>query len=129
MQGPLAVTVIGVMLIIALQIMTTSMLADLVEQSELRTKRRSEGVFFAAITFTRKSVQGLGLMAATVILSLAEFPTGAAPGEVPEEKIVSLGAYFAPTIFLIYLIALCWIAFYRIDRETHAENLRKLAQR
>ena len=125
----LASFVVGVAMIIILQIITTSMLADLVEQSELRTKRRSEGVFFAAITFTRKSVQGLGLMTASVILSLAEFPTGAAPGEVPEDRVLAMGAYFAPTIFVIYLIALCWILFYRIDRNAHAENLRKLAER
>lgn len=128
-QVILATTVIGIALVICMQIMTTSMLADLVEPSELRTQRRSEGVFFAAITFVRKAVQGLGLLAATVILTLAEFPAGAAPGDVPEETILTLGAYFAPTIFLCYLIALGWIFFYRVDRAAHVENLRKLAKR
>ena len=34
------------------------MMADLVEQAELKTGRRSEGIFFAAVTFIRKMVTG-----------------------------------------------------------------------
>ena len=36
------------------------MLADLVEHTEVRTGRRSEGVFFSALTFIRKTNQGIG---------------------------------------------------------------------
>ena len=48
-----------------------AMMADLVEQSELKTGRRSEGVFFSSVTFIRKSVQGFGLMLASLVLHLA----------------------------------------------------------
>ena len=47
-----------VTLIISTAILVDSMIADVVEQSELRTGRRSEGVFFAARNFVRKSVSG-----------------------------------------------------------------------
>jgi GPH family glycoside/pentoside/hexuronide:cation symporter len=46
--------VIDTGLIICFQILVASMMADLVDQSELKTGRRSEGVFFAASTFIRK---------------------------------------------------------------------------
>jgi Na+/melibiose symporter-like transporter len=50
------VTLIDVGLVICFQALVASMIADLVEQAELSTGRRSEGVFFAANTFIRKSV-------------------------------------------------------------------------
>ena len=53
---------IDVGLIICFQILFSSMIADLVEESELQTGRRNEGVFFASVTFIRKCVQGLGLL-------------------------------------------------------------------
>ncbi|MEO0655517.1 MAG: MFS transporter, partial [Pseudomonadota bacterium] len=45
-----------------------SMIADLVEQSELKTGRRSEGVFTAAETFVKKAVEGLGVLFASSVL-------------------------------------------------------------
>ena len=47
----LVLTIIDLALIITTQILTQSMIADLVEDGELRTQRRSEGVFFAAIIY------------------------------------------------------------------------------
>ena len=61
-----SVQIIDLGLIICFQILFSSMIADLVEQAELKTGRRSEGVFFSTVTFVRKAVQGLGLMAAAV---------------------------------------------------------------
>ena len=78
--------IIDVGLIICFQILVASMMADLAEQAELKTGRRSEGIFVAAVTFVRKMVSGLGVMAATVVLTLAGFPVGVAPSEVPAES-------------------------------------------
>ncbi|MBL0116224.1 MAG: MFS transporter [Sphingomonadales bacterium] len=48
-------------LIICFNILVASMLADLAEQSELETGRRSEGFLAASITFCKKRVfRGLG---------------------------------------------------------------------
>ena len=120
-------TVIGASLVISLHILIAAMFADLVEQSELRTERRSEGVFFAAMTFTQKSGQGLGLLATSAILTFARFPEGVSPGAAPTQAVHNLGAYYAPTLAALYLIAAAWLFFYMIDRKRHAENLRKLA--
>jgi Na+/melibiose symporter-like transporter len=119
--------VIDLGLIICFQILYTSMMADLVEQSELKTGRRSEGVFFSAITFIRKSVQGFGLMLASLVLYLARFPAGAGVGEVSDETVWRLGAYYVPTILVIWMLMLAVMSRYQLNREDHEENLRRLA--
>jgi Na+/melibiose symporter-like transporter len=113
-------------LIICYQILSSSMVADLVEQAELRTKRRSEGVFFAASTFIRKSVQGLGLKVAALVLLLADFPQGADPSQVSDDAVWSLGAFYVPTIIAIWLLMIGCVSFYKVDRQAHEENLRLL---
>lgn len=120
--------VIDVGLIICFQILLSSMMADLVEQSELQTGRRSEGIFFSAVTFVRKSVQGLGLMVASFVLYMAGLESGADADQVSDATIFSLGAWYVPMILTLWLIMMAFISFYRLDRETHEENLRKLEE-
>jgi Na+/melibiose symporter-like transporter len=116
-------------LVITLSILTSSMMADLVEASEIRTARRSEGVLFAATTFARKSVQGFGVLAASAVLAVAQFPKGVAPGQIPDEAIFRLGLFYAPTLFVIWMLMIACINMYRIDRGKHEDNLRALAER
>jgi Na+/melibiose symporter-like transporter len=121
--------IIDVGLIICFQILAASMMADLVEQAELRTGRRSEGTLIAVNTFVRKLVAGLGVLTATTILTLAKFPTGAKPGEVPAETLTLLGTYYVPAIVALWMAMMVCISFYSLSREDHEENLRKLAER
>jgi Na+/melibiose symporter-like transporter len=120
---------IDVGLIICFQILAASMMSDLVEQAELKTGRRSEGIFFAASTFINKMVAGLGVMAATFVLTLAQFPAGADPSQVPPDAIWRLGAYYVPSILVLWLSMMAAISTYRLDRAGHEENLRRLAER
>lgn len=108
-------------------ILIDSMIADVVENSQLRTGRRSEGVFFAARSFIRKSVSGVGVLLATTLLTLIDFPTDAKPGMVEPAVVDSLGWYYAPTIFVLYMLAIIVIFAYQISRELHEENVRSLA--
>jgi GPH family glycoside/pentoside/hexuronide:cation symporter len=123
------VTMIDVGLIICFQALTASMLADLVEQAEVRTGRRSEGIFFAANTFIRKAVQGLGVMAASFVLALAEFPKGANPSQVPEASLWQLGATYVPAIWLVWACMIFAVSRYKLSRSGHEDNLRTLAAR
>jgi Na+/melibiose symporter-like transporter len=123
------VTTIDIALIIALQTIFSSMIADLVEQSEIKTGRRSEGLFFAAVTFTRKATHGLGTLAAGIILSVVSFPQEANPGSVPAETLARLGWLYAPAVFTLYLLMMVAVGFYRIDRKAHQRNLETLASR
>ncbi len=114
-------------LIIVAAILVDSMVADVVEQSELRTGRRSEGVFFAARSFVRKSVSGVGVLLATALLTIVDFPAEATPGAISADTISALGSLYAPTLFLLYLLAIVALFGYRLSRESHEANLRSLA--
>ena len=119
----------GVGLIICFQILAASMLSDLVDQSELKTGRRSEGLFFAAATFIRKATQGLGLMVASMLLYLADFPEGADTTQVSAESVNTLVMLYIPTILFIWITMLLVISRYQLDRSQHEDNLRQLAER
>jgi Na+/melibiose symporter-like transporter len=108
-------------------ILTASMIADVVEDSELRTGRRSEGLFFAASAFVAKSVTGIGIFTSAMLLAAAKFPQGAKPGEVDPEVINRLGMVYAPTAIVLYLLSVMFMSGYKITRESHAESVRKLA--
>lgn len=118
-----------VTMIITTAILVDSMIADVVEQSQLRTGRRSEGVFFSARSFIRKSVSGIGVLLATTLLTLIDFPQDAQPGTVDPETIADLGLLYAPASFVLYMLAILAILAYRISREIHEDNLRSLADR
>lgn len=123
----MAANLIDVGLIICFQILSASMLADLVEQAELKTGRRSEGIFFSAVTFVRKSVQGLGVITAGFVLSAARFPTGADPAHVPADALWRLGAYYVPTILSLWMAMIAVMSTYKLTREDHEANLKQLA--
>ncbi len=119
---------VEVTLIVTASILISAMVADIVEDSELATGRRSEGVFFAARSFAQKAVHGIGTFMATVILTIVDFPTDAKPGELSPEVVYDLGLVYVPVLMVLYICALLLLTGYRISRETHAENLRRLAE-
>lgn len=110
-------------------ILISSMIADVVESSELETGRRSEGLFFSALSLISKAVSGVGVFVAGLLLAVIQFPDGAKPGQVDPEIIRNLALVLMPTVFVLYGVALFLISRYRITRETHEDNLRQLAAR
>lgn len=119
---------IEVALIISSSILTAAMVADVVEESELSTGRRSEGVFFAGLNLVAKTVAGMGVMLSTVILSVIGFPRHAQPGAVDPEIITNLALVFVPVLSVLYLISAFFLTAFRISRAAHEENLQKLAK-
>ncbi|WP_246449986.1 MFS transporter [Qipengyuania soli] len=122
----LSINVIDLALIIAVTAVAFSMIADLVESNQVKTGRRSEGVYYAAMTFTRKTTQGLGVLFAGFILSAISFPQGADPASVDPDTLWKLGAWYAPSMFFLWLSALFFVSRYKIDKAGHEENLRTL---
>ena len=120
---------IVVTFIIASSILVAAMIADVVEDSEVTTGRRSEGLFFAANSFAQKAVNGLGVIVAGQLLAYVQFPTQAKLGEVPQQTLFDLASVYIPALWGFYLIAIVLLGFYRISRTSHRENLDKLASR
>jgi Na+/melibiose symporter-like transporter len=117
-----------VTLFIMASILVTSMLADVVEESEVSTGRRSEGVFFAANAFVQKSVSGIGIFTSTLLLNAIGFPRGAQPGSVAPEVVRNLGLVYAPTFMVLFLLMLACVSAYRISRASHEANLQRLGR-
>ena len=125
----LVVTVLDIALIIAYQMLAASMVTDIVEESELRTGRRSEGTFFAGITFIRKLSQGIGVMTASLILAFATIAPGTRPEDAGADSVAKLGFGYAATLLTVWMLMILAISFYRISREDHARNLASLAEK
>jgi len=123
------VSVFDVALIIAAQMLLGSMVADIVEDSEIQTGRRSEGIFFAGISFIRKLSQGVGVFVATMILSISQFVPGTPPDQVAETSLKGLGWGYAASLLAAWMLMLLCVSFYRISKESHEENLRQLKER
>lgn len=120
---------IDVGLIICYQILAASMMADLVEQGEVKTGNRSEGLFFAAATFMRKFGEGFGIVVAGFVLAAVGLAAGSQQGEVTDETLWRLGAVYVPVILGIWLTMITIIGLYKIDRSKHEETLQELAGR
>lgn len=106
-------------------ILVGSMTADVVEDSQRKTGRRSEGLFFAGPHLVQKCVSGLGLMIKGLILTAVGFSATASfaakVAAIQDMAIVIVGlAITLPTISL-YLLSR-----YEITRESHDENLDDL---
>lgn len=117
---------IEVTLIIMSSSLIAAMIADVVEDSEVKTGRRSEGIFFAANSFAQKAVNGLGVVVAGQILAYIQFPTQAKPGEIPENTLFDLAYIYIPVILFFYFAALGVLTLYKINRDDHTDNLRRL---
>jgi glycoside/pentoside/hexuronide:cation symporter, GPH family len=106
--------------------LTTSMLADTVEENELRTRQRTEGLYFAAAFFVQKCVSGLGIFLASLVLAWVQFPEVAKPGLVAPQVLRNLALTYVPLIVVLLGISIFCITFYQIGRATHDSNLQRL---
>ncbi|MBY0521540.1 MAG: MFS transporter [Sphingomonas sp.] len=111
---------------IATFIIGAAMLSDVVEESEMRTGRRSEGVFFAGSFFVQKLVGGLGTLMAGTILSIVAFPANAVAGAVPVETIDRLVLIFAGVMILFYGFGAFVYSRFPFGRAEHAARLARL---
>ena len=125
----ISITIFDLSLIIATQMLLGSMVADIVEDSELQTGRRSEGIFFAGISFIRKLSQGVGVIIASMVLAVAGLSQGGGVDAATPEEIRMLGWGYGISLLTAWTLMLICISFYRISRESHADNLEKLKLR
>jgi Na+/melibiose symporter-like transporter len=123
------ITIFDLALIIATQMLMGSMVADIVEDSEIQTGRRSEGIFFAGISFIRKLSQGAGVMTASAVLAVAGFSAGGGGAGASEDSIRLLGWGYAISLLTAWTLMLLCVSFYKISRQSHADNLATLAAR
>ena len=107
-------------------ILGASMMADVVEDSQARTGRRNEGVFFAGSFFVQKCTSGIGIAAAGAILILARFPAAAQPGQVTAAALDRLTLVFV-LVYAVLAVAAAWLfSRFPFGRAEHEARLARL---
>ena len=104
-------------------ILGASMMADVVEDSQARTGRRSEGVFFAGSFFVQKCTSGIGIFLASALLALAGFPAKAVPGQVPVAIVDRLTVIYAVTYLTLAAVAAFFFARFPFGRAEHEARI------
>ncbi len=108
-------------------ILGASMMADVVEDSEAKTGRRSEGVFFAGSFFVQKCTSGIGIFFAGMILAVAGFPAKATPGTVPVGTIDRLTLIYAGLYIALACVSAFFFSRFPFGRVEHEARLARLA--
>jgi len=125
-------TIVLVTAVIVMGIILASMVADTMDEGELRTGKRQEGMYASAVAFTGKSASGVGGLLAGIALDLVAFPRVTVEGVVPvvsPESIFSLGLVAGPALMVLWLCSLIFLSRYRLTRERHWETLAELERR
>jgi Na+/melibiose symporter-like transporter len=109
-------------------VIVTSMLADVVEEVQLKSRQRSEGLLFAADSLVRKLTTSFAALLPGVLLAVVRFPRSAQPGHVDQAILNHLALIYLPLITVLYLCSTSAIMLYRIDRRQHEDHLNRLAE-
>jgi len=110
----------------AVDFMPWSMLGDVIDEDELHTGQRREGLYAGAFTFLRKLGGAGGAAVAGLVLDLAGFERGAAQGD-SSLWVIRVLAGLVPLIFVG--AALLVARRYPISRRRHGEILAELERR
>jgi GPH family glycoside/pentoside/hexuronide:cation symporter len=115
----------------AANVVPWAIVADVVEADELKTGKRREGVYAGYLVFFRKLATAISVFVATRILDLAGFQEGTTGSQFiqqPESALLALRALVGvvPAVMLAAAIFFAWQ--YPLDRETHREMRRQLAE-
>lgn len=108
-----------------------SMLADIADEHALKTGKREEGIFFGASSFATKCSDGLGTLAAGILLDLIRFPTGATvtSSDIEAQTLFQLGLFYGPFMIFFVLVAMWCCNHYVLTRGKHESILQELANK
>jgi Na+/melibiose symporter-like transporter len=106
-----------------------AMFADIVDEHELDTGHRREGIIFAARSFLVKAISSVGVVVGGWVIDWIDFPRGARAGTVPDDVLWNLGLYQAPLPSVFVFIAVILYSGYALDRKRHAEIIAALNRR
>ena len=109
-------------------ILVSSMFADIVEESQVKTGRRSEGLLMSADNLLQKVVTGLATVLPGLMLAFVAFPDKARPGAVDPAILNQLALIYLPATALMSLASIFTWRFYRIDAEAHEHALVSLRE-
>jgi GPH family glycoside/pentoside/hexuronide:cation symporter len=123
----LGITAISTSFGVASAILGASMMSDVVEDEQMRTGQRNEGLFFAGSFFMQKCVSGLGLYLSGAILALVHFPAGATPGAVEAGVLTRLVLTYSGLLLVIgWVASFVYTRFPLGGQRDHEDRLARL---
>ena len=114
---------------IAYIILLDSMLSDVIDEHELHSAKREEGLFFAARSFATKASYGLGSFLAGIGLDIIRFPQAADPDNVPADAVLNLAILSGPVMFVLFAATVIVSSRYKLTASRHAEIMAGIAAR
>ena len=105
-----------------------SMMADVIDEDEVRTGRRRAGVFFGATSFAAKAFFGVGSLVAGLVFDFVGLERGMAVADAPATIVRDLGLTLVSSILLLVGASLLIFARYDLTRERCGE-LRRILDR
>jgi GPH family glycoside/pentoside/hexuronide:cation symporter len=108
-------------------ISASSMIADIVEDAQVKTGRRTEGIFFAGNFFIQKCATGVGIFISGMIISWAGLSTQTAPSAVAPEVIDRLTSAYIIMVAVLAVLSALVFARFPIRRDDHEARVRQLA--
>jgi len=114
---------------IAYIILLDSMLSDSIDEHELDSGKRKEGLFFAARSFATKASYGLGSFFAGIGLDIINFPQNATPDSVPADSVMSLAILSGPVMFVLFAATVAISGRYPMTADKHREIMARIHAR
>jgi len=104
-----------------------SMLGDIVDENELQSGRRQEGLFYSARALFAKASSSFGHLLAGVGLDLfVKLPFKAVPGQLDDDLLVRLGIMSGPVVGVLAITAFFFYQGYYLPRDRHKEIIAEL---
>ena len=120
---------LGYMIFPVSTIIIDSQLVDIADEHELNTGERSEGIIFSIRSFGVKATNGIGGLIAGFGLEFIGFSETVEVGNLDPEAITGLLALNGPIYLSIYMLAILFMTFYKLDKVTHSKILTELEAR
>ena len=114
---------------IAYVILIDSMLSDVIDEHELASHQREEGLFFAARAFATKASYGLGSFFAGVGLDIIQFPKAATLETVSSDAIFKLAILSGPVMFILFATTVLVTSRYSLSAAKHAKIMTVIRAR
>ena len=119
-------TFVSQILLVGAVVLSLSMLTDVVEEVEVKTGRRSEGLLLCGEAMMKKITSGVGVFLSGWLLTHIHFPDNAKAVGVGADVLYNMGVLYIPIFAGVLGAGVTVLSFFNIDRRRHLENLEVL---
>jgi len=107
-----------------------SMLGDIIDENELETGRRQEGLFYSARSFFAKASNSFGHFIAGITLdAFVHLPFNAVPGQLEEGILTRMGIIAGPIMGIAAVISAFFYYRYNLTKERHLQVIQLLEEK